>query len=463
MNFLRRFSANAIALVLLFAPGVMLRAQDFGLAVSATPNPVVVDNAITYTLFVTNTSGLPQSDVFVTNAISGVAAFDGATNTLPGSIAIITNPVSGVLFQIDSMLNSQVAQITLHLAPQNAGAFTNQITVAAFGAISVTTNLVTQVTLVNADLAMGMTNAATGVFTNDSTTIGLSVTNRGPGTATDVVVTNYLPASFTFLSVSPATASYTTSPSNHVWNIGTLASGVVTQVFVSVRPTNGGTFSLAANVTGSVNDTNAANNAVTNLMNVLGVLESDLTLTVVTQQLNRQTGLIEMLVQVRNNAATNVPAVRVDASGLPVNTYLYNASGTNAGNSYVLHNAALAGNSTVNLLLEFYRLVRAPLTNYTLTPLAVPAVSVTPPVTAGPTITNYVMVAGGFMIEFPATIGKTYTIYYSPDTTFSNAMAAQPAIVAPANRVQWIDNGPPKTISHPTSVPSRYYRVQEGQ
>jgi hypothetical protein len=32
--------------------------------------------------------------------------------------------------------------------------------------------------------------------------------------------------------------------------------------------------------------------------------------------------------------------------------------------------------------------------------------------------------------------------------------------VAPANRVQWIDDGPPKTVSHPTNAMARFYRVR---
>jgi hypothetical protein len=31
--------------------------------------------------------------------------------------------------------------------------------------------------------------------------------------------------------------------------------------------------------------------------------------------------------------------------------------------------------------------------------------------------------------------------------------------VAQANKAQWIDDGPPKTMSHPNTVPSRFYRV----
>jgi len=67
------------------------------------------------------------------------------------------------------------------------------------------------------------------------------------------------------------------------------------------------------------------------------------------------------------------------------------------------------------------------------------------------------------LIEFPSNPGTTYTVLYRNNSILSNEMAAQPSIVAPADRVQWIDNGPPKTVSGPASVSSRFYRVIQNQ
>ncbi|MBC8097561.1 MAG: hypothetical protein H7Y43_17285, partial [Akkermansiaceae bacterium] len=142
-------------------------------------------------------------------------------------------------------------------------------------------------------------------------------------------------------------------------------------------------------------------------------------------------------------------------------TWLYNAVGTNSAGPYISYNSTVFSNSSINLVLEFYRIPRAPLTNYTPTALALPATTVTPPSTNGTAVTKSLMTTNGFLIEFPATIGRTYTIIYADGPSFTNWLAAQPSIVAPANRVQWIDSGPPKTIS--SNSPSRFYRVQEAQ
>jgi len=34
-----------------------------------------------------------------------------------------------------------------------------------------------------------------------------------------------------------------------------------------------------------------------------------------------------------------------------------------------------------------------------------------------------------------------------------------PAVTANTKRTQWIDSGPPKTVSHPSAVPARSYRI----
>lgn len=464
MSYKKNLFAGGLALLSFFLPGFASHAQDFGLGGSATPNPVLVSNTITYTIFVTNRSGLALTEVFVTNSFSASGSLLSTSNNMDGTVTIAGNSVVfRVLGTGGFFFNSAVAELTVKLAPFAAGNITNEITVTAFGQTNAITNLVTQVILPTADLAVGLTNAASGVFTNDTTIIGLFVTNNGPSTATGVVASNQVPESFTLLSVSPATTSYNHSGSNLTWNIGSLTSGVVTQLFLTVRPTIGGPFALIATASANVNDTNSANNAVTNVMNISSYLPADLGVIVLSQQISRQTGLLNMWVQVTNRAATNVPALRVLTPNLPASTWLYNATGTNADGSYVSYNSVLAANSSLNLLLEFYRIPRAQLTNYTPVALALLSSTVPPPTLAN---TNIALgfSPNGFLIEFPATIGKTYTILYSDNVYFSNAVAAVPSIVAPATRVQWIDSGPPKTISHPTnSGGSRFYRVQEAQ
>ncbi|MEY4385500.1 MAG: hypothetical protein RLY20_783, partial [Verrucomicrobiota bacterium] len=161
------------------------------------------------------------------------------------------------------------------------------------------------------------------------------------------------------------------------------------------------------------------------------------------------------------NIGTNtVSAARLIVSGLT--NRLYNAIGTNNGNPFVQFNAALAPSATGSLLLEYFiptrTAINVPNSSYTavatsLADLSISAVGA-PNIT---TITN--LGANGILIEFVSTPNRSYTVYYSSDASFSNALTAQPSVTAPADRTQWIDNGPPKTESHPSTVGSRFYRV----
>jgi hypothetical protein len=64
-------------------------------------------------------------------------------------------------------------------------------------------------------------------------------------------------------------------------------------------------------------------------------------------------------------------------------------------------------------------------------------------------------------IEFTAEAGKRYLVQYRDNITSAAWQSAFPAVTAGANRVQWFDDGPPKTESPPGAVGNRFYRVIE--
>lgn len=460
MNRHEKLLAVAAAAVLLgWAP---VRAQDFGLGVTAAPNPVLVNNPILYSFLITNFNPFAiVNNVFVTNDLPGDWVFNAATNHSPFAVTV-TPTDTNVVFYINTMPGAAVAQVTMSLTPRSAGAFTNQVTVAAFNRSNATATAITTVTAPAADLAAGLTLAPPDILTNDTSTVGLSVTNLGPNAATAVWVTNTLPAGCNVLSVAPAAFSNSFVGGSLALDLGTMTSGSSTQILVTVQPTSAGVFPVGATVaSANIEDPNPANNTASGSLTVTAGLAGNLTVTVQGQQFNRQSGLLEMDVLLSNNAATNVPAARINVTGLTNGVWLYNAAGTNSGVPFVLYNTTLPGGASVPLVLEYYVLVRGPLSNYALEAIPVPALDLTAPTNTSGILVTITNTPGGILLEFPATPGKTYTIVYAADSTFSNALTAQPVIVAPANRVQWIDNGPPKTISAPASTSSRVYRVYQ--
>lgn len=172
--------------------------------------------------------------------------------------------------------------------------------------------------------------------------------------------------------------------------------------------------------------------------------------------LNPQTGLFEQTVRLTNSSASTVAAVQLLIQALPSGVQVYNASGSINSTPFVQYGFPLASAASVNLQIEYYRANRLPIPQPAFlvqesTPLSVTA--------TGPVITinTNTLVAGRFLIEFSATPGGRYAVQYSSNMT--NWKTADPIITAPANRVQWYDDGPPKTESKPTTVGSRFYRI----
>jgi hypothetical protein len=64
---------------------------------------------------------------------------------------------------------------------------------------------------------------------------------------------------------------------------------------------------------------------------------------------------------------------------------------------------------------------------------------------------------GSFRLRFNTDLNRAYLIQYAgPDGVWKNA---NEPIIGTGGVVEWIDNGPPKTEAHPSTVTSRLYRV----
>ncbi len=180
------------------------------------------------------------------------------------------------------------------------------------------------------------------------------------------------------------------------------------------------------------------------------------TTSLVTQ--NPQTSLFEQTVRVTNSSSSTLAAIRLLIQGLPGDVQIHNASGTNGSSvPYVQHNFPLAALGTVDFLIEYYRVSRVPFPS----PVFTVEVATVIPATAGGlmlTIGRDVQLASGrYLIDFFAVPGGHYAVQYSSDLVIWKT--ANPTITSPDDRVQWYDDGPPKTESLPGSIGTRFYRV----
>jgi hypothetical protein len=183
----------------------------------------------------------------------------------------------------------------------------------------------------------------------------------------------------------------------------------------------------------------------------------------ITQQsaltLNRQTGLWEQQVTVRNDAQRPLGGFEIHVRGLPAGVELYNASDCLGTQPCAGYYRPVAPGASVSLVLEYYSADRRP--------VSAPQLATVPALPldhggdgVGLAIDRIEALPGGsLLLEFPAETGSLYQVQYSRDgRSWTNSLVR---VRAAGTRVQWIDQGAPRTLSHPKSAGSRFYRVRK--
>jgi hypothetical protein len=184
--------------------------------------------------------------------------------------------------------------------------------------------------------------------------------------------------------------------------------------------------------------------------------------------LERQTGYFPQLVSVTNPGPDAYPGLRILVNDLPKDTEtnivrVANAHGfTNTVIPYFDFGPIAAG-ATVTFRVEFYvsNRLTLPDPNYAgivqpkpLTPLAVAFVVVT-----NATYFQFHDGTNAFYSTFNTERDRFYYVQYSTNLVSTNWLTSLPAIRGTGSGVVWVDTGPPRTESLPTTNGSRFYRV----
>ena len=438
--------------------GIVAQA-DLKLIASAAPEPVGVNSNLVYSITITNQGPNAASGVTVSNQIPAGVSFVSATGG--------ATPAGGVLLlNLGSLAANALTSAQVIVQPTASGRLTNLFQVFASTPDSVLTNnsvsLVSTVTNgppPTVDVALSLTAAPNPVSVGAPLTYALTITNNSSTTATGVVVSNTLPPNVTLFSLLPSQGSATNQGNVVTYSVGSLPNGALATLAIVVLPNAAGLLTNTASVFSTQTDSQPANNLATIITTAVNQPFTNLVLTVLSSiTLNPQTGLFEQRIQVANGGPSTPSSVLVTVSGLAANAKVYNATGTTNGLPYVQSSSQLGVGSNVVFLLEYYVPTRVAPTNLTLAVQAGPIVI--PPVVGGTILSvsrTVVLANGNVLVEFKAVPGQVYAVQYSSDMI--TWLTAVPAITAPANVVQWIDAGPPQTVSNPAQQPSRYYRV----
>ena len=173
---------------------------------------------------------------------------------------------------------------------------------------------------------------------------------------------------------------------------------------------------------------------------------------------NPQTGLFEEVVQIDNPSQTVLDGVRVMITGLRTGVSVFNPSGKTNGIWYVQSTLPIPPGPSVDLKIEYY------VPDYQ-TPNPILTMEVVPPTqpVAAPAgilvpVTRKLRFGdGSFLVEFNSLSNRVYFVQYSLDMV--KWKTAWPSVTGIGNRVQWVDNGPPRTEGLPTAATARFYRI----
>ncbi len=238
--------------------------------VKSTPTTTAAPgDTVIYTISVTNNGPHPAGEVIVHDELPASLLFQSIT---PAATFTCLTPASGSTGTITCfggpLANGATATFTLvtTIAPSGSGSVVNNVVVSTSESDPVSSNSSggsAPVVIATADLSISKTTTATQATTGDTITYTITVTNNGPDTATNVVVSDNLPAGLQYVSATPSQGSCAgTDP--FTCSLGTLLNGASATITLQALVTaTSGTVANTATVTADTDDSTPGNNSST--------------------------------------------------------------------------------------------------------------------------------------------------------------------------------------------------------
>lgn len=179
----------------------------------------------------------------------------------------------------------------------------------------------------------------------------------------------------------------------------------------------------------------------------------------------REDGVFEQTLTVTNSGARAIGGFRIEIRGLPEGVSVSGAETPAAGKPWVLlFQEAVAAGASVEKKIEYVSTnseLEGINPQVTVIQIAEPDESTAPadqPFRIGHMAR---LEDGSVFLEWDVVPGHRYAVEYTAlDTT--PPWTRSPVIVSSAtSHLQWVDQGPPKTATHPSTAPARFYRVVE--
>ncbi|HEX3719578.1 MAG TPA: hypothetical protein VH595_16615 [Verrucomicrobiae bacterium] len=242
--------------------GMTIPTADVSVFVTNSPNPVISDGTLVYTMIISNNGPKPAMMVVATNVLpQNVTLVAGGVKPALGG----TYQLSGqdVIFAFPTLAANASLTNTIRVTATSSALATNFVLVAASQIdLFPTNNTNTLILLISGqDIGVGMTASETNVLIGDTVTNWIVVTNLGPAANQPVLITDQLSANWTNIAVQTPGASSVSSNVVSI-NLGILpVNQAVTSIVTAVALSQGSFASSLATVSSLDTDTNLANNS----------------------------------------------------------------------------------------------------------------------------------------------------------------------------------------------------------
>lgn len=311
----------------------VITGADLTATATGAPNPVTAGATVTYTIASQNLGPQSATSITLTNTLPANVTYVSASGTgwscnPSGQVITCTRPGPAAVGNLPS--------ITIVGRPQVNGTITNTVSITAATAdADASNNTSTFDITVNAgaDMSVTKTVAPNPVEVGSPVVWSITPRNNGPMAATNITVSDPLPAGQTFVSVSASECSYD-GGSNTVTCLfpGPVASGTNLPVIqLTTTATAVGSVSNTVTVGSAVADPNSSNNSATRALTVQAV-GSDLSLTkLASPAIQPIGGAVSYTLTARNLGPSPVPAGAVITITDPVPAEMTALTATGSG------------------------------------------------------------------------------------------------------------------------------------
>ncbi|MFC3195683.1 COG1361 S-layer family protein [Marinicella sediminis] len=230
-------------------------------------DPVSPGGTLTYTIDVSNAGPSDATNVVVTDTLPGGVTFVSTTGCAE-------DPNGNPTCSLGTITAGSSASYTLQVTVDaTTGTITNNASVTSDATDNTPgNNSTSEDTVVQPEIDLSITKSddVDPVAVGGNVTYTIDVANAGPSDATNVVVTDTLPAGMTLVSTSGCAEDPAAVPT---CTLGTIVSGSSAQynLVVSIDPGTGGTLTNNASVTATETDTNAGNNSTSETTDVTSI------------------------------------------------------------------------------------------------------------------------------------------------------------------------------------------------